>query len=132
MIAYQNRLLTLTFMEDTDILMVTWTNSAPYDLVEVQQSIDKVIETINKYECRKLLIDASEANLPVEDEAITTALTDFAIKLGETGIKKLARIITSEQAREVRVQAIRDKFKLPFQIYDISNREQALHWLKEN
>lgn len=119
-------------MEDTNILMVTWTNSTPYDLVEVQQSIEKVIETINKHQCRKLLIDASEANLPVDDEAITTALTDFAIKLGETGIKKLARIITSDQAREVRVQSIRDKVSLPFQIYDISNREQALHWLKEN
>ena len=113
-------------------MIVSWTNTTPYDMVEIQHSFDKVIETINKHKCRKLLIDASVANLPVDDETISATLTNFAIKLGETGIEKLARIITSDQAREERVQTIRDKITLPFQIYDISNREQALHWLKEN
>ena len=132
MIAFQNRLLSLNIIEDEDILVVTWTNSVPYDAAELQDSINKVIETIIKFHCRKLLIDASEASMAMEDEAIRATLVDFAKQLGKTGIKKMARIITSDQSREARVQSIRDEVSLPFQIYDISNREQAIKWLKEN
>ena len=112
-------------------MIVSWSNSSAYDVLEFRQSIDKVIETINNYHCRNLLIDASEAIISLEDEALAAALSDFATKIGQTGIKKVARIITSSQIREEKVQAIRDEIVLPFEIYDISSREQALHWLKE-
>jgi hypothetical protein len=132
MIAFQNQFITLSYLEEADILIVSWSNSAPYTAVEIENTFDKVIETINKYHCRKLLIDASEANMSMENKEISTALTNFAVKLGETGIEKLARIITSNQSREEGVQSIRSKISLPFQIYDISNREQAIHWLKQS
>ena len=112
-------------------MIVSWSNSSAYDVLEFRQSIDKVIETIKNYHCRNLLIDASEAIIALEDEVLTAALSDFATKIGQTGIKKVARIITSSQIREEKVQAIRDEIVLPFEIYDISSREQALHWLKE-
>ena len=132
MIAYQNRLLFLTIIEDEGILVVTWTDSVPYDAAELQASIDKVIETINKFEIRKLLIDASEATMAMDDETIRIALVGFAKQLGKTGVKKLARVITSDQTRETRVQSIREEVSLPFEIYDISNREQALKWLTQD
>lgn len=129
---YQNRLITITYLEEVDILIVSWHTQEPYDAAELHQTIEKVIELINNYHCKKLLIDASEANFSIEDDAVNAALTDFAYKLRETSIRKLARIITADQSRERGVQAIRDKISLPFHIYDISNREQALNWLKEN
>ena len=132
MIAFQNRLIALTYLKDADILIVTWSDSAPYDTDEIQQSIDKVIETIVQFNCPKLLIDASAANMEMDDATIKITLTDFAEKLGKTGLKKLARIITNDQTRETRVQQIREEVSLPYQIYDISNREQALRWLKED
>ena len=132
MIAYQNRLLFLTIIEDENILVVTWTDSVPYDAAELQGSIDKVIETINKFQIRKLLIDASEATMAMEDEPIRIVLVGFAQQLSKLGLEKLARIITADQTREARVQSIRDEVFLPFQSYDISNREQALKWLKED
>lgn len=132
MIAYQDRLLFLTVIEEEDILVVTWTDSVPYDAAELQRSIDKVIETLHKLHCRKLLIDASVARMAMEDEEIRGILVGFAQELAKLGLEKLARIITSDQSREARVQSIRDEVFLPFHIYDISNREQALKWLKED
>lgn len=131
MIAHQDRLLTISFIKESDILIVSWSDSRPYHAAELQQSIDKVIETITNYKCRKLLIDASEANLDMDDETIRIALVGFAKQLAQTGVQKVARIITSNHTRETRIQSIREEVTLPFQIYDISNREQALKWLQE-
>lgn len=129
---YQDRLITLSWMEDVDILSVTWSESVPYNTSEIEQSIDKVIETIKNYNCKKLLIDASEAHFLSDDELLRITLTDFGTKLSKTGIEKVARIITSDQTREARIQTIRTEVSFPFKIYDISNREQALHWLKHD
>jgi len=132
MAIYQNRLITLNYREDSGILTVTWTNLKPYDLSEVQESTAKVIEMIKIYNCRKILIDASQGHVSMDDETFGTVLTSFVSDLSKSGIQKLARIITSDQKREEQVQAIRSKISPNYQFYDISNREQALHWLMED
>ena len=132
MTLYQNRLITLSFNQDTGILTVTWSNTSPYDSEEVQQSVNKVIEAIKEYKCQKLLIDASVANFSMDDAELIEVLTNFAYDLSQTSIRKLARIITSDAAREEKNRTIRNGFTFPFEIYDISNREQALHWLEKN
>jgi hypothetical protein len=119
-------------MEDVDILSVIWSDAALHNADELQLSIDKVIETIENYKCRKLLIDATAAQLLMNNAILRDALTAFAVKLSKTGVEKVARIITSDQTREERVESIRNEIAFPFKIYDISNREQALHWLKED
>ena len=129
MAVYQNRLITIIYREDTGILTVTWSNSKPYDLAEVQESIKKVIDTIKEYQCRKLLIDASVADVSMDDGVFKAILTQFVSELNQSGIQKLARIITSDQKREEQIQNIRNKLGVSYEFYDISNREQALKWL---
>ncbi len=129
MIVFQNSLITLTQIPDSDILTVTWTNTEPYSLVKAEQSIREVVLEINKLNFQNLLIDASGADMVMDGAAFRNILTDFVSALRQTGIKKVARIITSDLSREKENTSIRSEQTLPFQIYDISNREKALMWL---
>ena len=129
MIVFQNSLITLTYIPDLDILTVTWTNTEPYPSAKAQQSIQEVITEINKFNCSRLLIDASRANAAMDNAAFRSILTNFLSALSQTAIKKVARIITSDLSREKSHIAFRSEKALPFQIYDISNREQAFIWL---
>jgi hypothetical protein len=132
MIVYQNSLITLTYFQEADILSVTWPNPKPYSSAEVQESITKVFETIKNYNCRKLLIDASGAEISMENEEFRRVLSDFVSELSNLGIQKLARIITSDLEREENISNFHNKLSIPYKFYDISNRQQALNWLMES
>jgi len=132
MIVFQNSLITLTYIPDSEILTVTWTNTEPYPSVKAEQSIQEVIAEIDKFNCSGLLIDASGADVAMEDAAFRTTLNNFISALSQTPVKKVARIITSDHSREGSNISSRSEKTLPFQIYDISNREQAIRWLKES
>ena len=126
---YQSTVITLTYEPETDILIATWTNGLPLSAGEVHESMHKVIEAINVFQCRKIVIDASNAVALMEDACFKSSLAGFINDLRNANIKKLARIITSYPAREEIFNYLQNELSIPFQLHDFNNKKEAIKWL---
>jgi len=128
-IVYQNSLITLTYAPETDILSVDWPNFEPYATLEIRESLLKLVEIVRNYDVKKLLIDASKANIGMNDDAYRAILLEFAGELEKTHIQKLARIKTQDPSREVKVTTLRSAMPFPYDFQNFSTEQEALAWL---
>src|SRR5688572_29095886 len=100
MIVYENSLITLTFAPGTDILYANWSNLELYSALEVNQTLQKLIEAMVDYNVKNLLIDARKGTIGMSDDEYRKIVIDFFQELGKTHIEKLARVMTSDPLRE--------------------------------
>jgi hypothetical protein len=129
MIVYQNSLITLNYTPETDVLLVEWPSFEPYAILEVMQTLQKLIEVINNYNVRNLLIDASKANINMTGEDYSAIFVELITDLENTHIQKLARVMTPDPLREEKVYTMRQQRIIPYDFRDFRTKEEALNWL---
>lgn len=131
MIAYKNSLITISFEPETDILFLDWTNFDKYTILEVEHSIHKLVEIINNYDVKNVLVDASKANIDITIEEYTGIINELVLELGQTRVEKLARIMTLDPIREEVYYKMRQAVNFPFEFEDFKTKDKALAWLTE-
>jgi len=129
MVVYENSLITLTFAPETDTLLADWTNLELYSSLEVKQTVQKLIECLNNYNVKNLLINARKGNVGMNDDEYRAIVTGFLNELAKTNIKKLGRVMTSDPLREEKIYTLRQTEVFPFEFEDFRTREEALSWL---
>jgi hypothetical protein len=128
-LVYENSLVTLTFAPETDTLTAEWSDQENYSLPEVKQTLEKLIEAINNYDVKNLLIDASKANLNLTNENYRAFVEYLETAFGKTHIQKLARVKTFDPLREEKIYTIRQKVNLPYDFRDFKTKDEAIKWL---
>src|SRR5688572_29080852 len=132
MVVYENSLITLTFAPETDTLLATWTNAELYSSFEVKQTLEKLIEALNNYNIKNLVIDARQGNVGMGDDEYRTIVIDFLNALSRTPVQKFARVMTSDPLREEKIYTIRQKEVFPYEFEDFKTREDAFSWLNNH
>ncbi len=135
MILYQNNLVTLNYEPTTDILSAVWPNVEPYNLMEVKDTLRILAESIRNYDVKKLFIDGSKTSISpdLDQEEYKRIVMEFAQALATTRLQKSARLVTSDEAREVRSQElsaeVKEKVQLNIQNQNFTTEEEAMSWL---
>ncbi|MFC6999554.1 hypothetical protein [Rufibacter roseus] len=135
MILFQNQLIVLDYDPSSDILSVVWPNVNPYDMLEIERSLQLLVEYIRDYDVKKLLIDSSKTEMhpEVDPEKYISMVTEFAKKLQKTRLQRSARIIHQDQVRETESNQVSEKVTqnvgLQIESRSFINREEAREWL---
>lgn len=135
MMLFQNRLIVLEYRPGTDVLSVDWPSVSAYDLLEVERSLNTLVEYITNYDVKRLLIDSTRTTIsPDLDMAKYQAIvTEFAYKLQKTRLQKSARIMHADLAREANSQKISEdisrKARLTVENRNFTDKAEALAWL---
>jgi uncharacterized protein YqgV (UPF0045/DUF77 family) len=129
MIVFQNSLIILNYTPDTDILSVDWPDFEPYEMVELKESLNKIIEILKSYDVKNLLIDASKARINMNDKEYFAVISEFAAKLRDTRMQRVARVMSSDPERERNVNIVRQENVLSYYFQDFKSRADALRWL---
>ncbi|GAA4310342.1 hypothetical protein [Nibribacter koreensis] len=135
MILFQNRLISLDYDPSTDVLSVDWPSVSAYDLLEVEQSLNTLVEYIRNYDVKRLLIDSTKAAISPELDMVKyqAIVTEFAYRLIKTRLRKSARIMHADLVRETISREIGEqvskKANLTVENRNFANRAEALAWL---
>jgi hypothetical protein len=131
MIVFQNSLITLTYTPDTDILSVDWPDVEYDRLLEMQESLHKVIEVLKSYDVKKLLIDASTGTIRINYSEYQALIREFAMDLVQTRLQKIARVLPNDPERDESVVAIRKEMTTSIHYQDFKTKAAALRWLSD-
>lgn len=135
MILFKNRLIILDYSPSMDVLSVEWPSVSAYDLPEVEQSLNTLVEHIRNYDVKRLLIDSTKAAIAPELDMVEyqAVVTEFAHKLIKTRLQKSARVMHTDLEREKISREIGEevskKANLKLENRNFSNRVEALAWL---
>ncbi|WP_157433425.1 hypothetical protein [Adhaeribacter aquaticus] len=136
MILFQNSLMVLDYSPATDILTVEWPNAHPYLLPEIKYTLQMLVDNLNNYHIKFLIIDASKtiANHELMDSPdYKEMVTQFSIDLSKTRLKKSARIISFDNSREEKTQELTrnltQTIQFNYQFQSFTSREEAIKWL---
>jgi hypothetical protein len=128
--------MVLDYDPTTDILKVDWPNIETYQLAQVQQTLQTLVDYIRNYDVKYLLIDASQATSNpelVETPEYKKMIFEFVSDLTKTRLKKSARISAGDTKREAKTQKLTKEViqetNLIIQSKDFSNKEEAKAWL---
>ncbi|RDV15455.1 hypothetical protein DXT99_08140 [Pontibacter diazotrophicus] len=97
-----------------------------HELTQVSYCLGIIIEAVNNYHIRSLLIDCSNSVVEVEDRTYNAIATKFATALRATRLKKLAWVI-APKARLY--SALRQELSPPIKLVGFSGKAEAMEWL---
>ena len=100
MILYQNSLMQLDFDPAKGLMVVNWPNFEAYSLADTKLALSRLVNTVKNYDVKMLLVDASNAKMELELEAYEEVVKHFIVQLLETSLEKIARVKTTDAARE--------------------------------
>ena len=129
MIAFQNSFISINFTPDTDILSVEWPDFEAETVLEVQNSINKIVDLLKSYDAKNLLIDVSKARISIPYADYNVIIKEFALNLRTTRVVKYARIMSSDPEREENVKSVRLEKLYDFQYRDFKTTDEAISWL---
>ncbi|GAB3197721.1 hypothetical protein ABID22_000775 [Pontibacter aydingkolensis] len=136
MILYDNSILKLDYDPATDILEVAYPDLHDFLLVEIKYSIDQLIENVNNYDVKRLLLDSSRTVIAVNGERSREITSYLAASLCKTRLQKLARLQSPDSTVEVTAQSnikhIETHLHLPFVLRNFTSRKEACGWLTTN
>lgn len=128
-------IIDLEYNPTTDILETTMPSVSHFGLSEVKFCLDLIIGAVTNYDIKKLLLDSTNSDIEMEDEAYQKIARNFGIALMKTRVQKVARIGTSDKVREEKSKQVttqmKAEFNLPVQFKTFANRKQAHAWLLE-
>ncbi|WP_157433441.1 hypothetical protein [Adhaeribacter aquaticus] len=131
MVLYENGFMKLDFDPTTDILTV---DLPPVDnilLPEIEMSFGLVIEYARNYDVKRLLFNAKETKVEVEETTFSPIVTNFIQGLQTTRVQKIARITSASYAKENMISNLFKENVMPIQFRIFTELHDALEWLIE-
>ncbi|GAB3204635.1 hypothetical protein ABID22_002493 [Pontibacter aydingkolensis] len=133
MILHQNSIIKLEYNPATDILEVKYPDLQKFMLFEIKESLKLMVSTVRNYDVKRLLLDASQTLIEINDEENRDLTISLATELSKTRLQKVARIKPVDLNKEARAQEnikqIEKSGSLPFAIRTFSDRADAINWL---
>ncbi|MHC2992744.1 hypothetical protein OB13_14555 [Pontibacter sp. HJ8] len=133
MILHQTSLIKLDYNPATDILQAEYPDLDRLHLPEIKHNFSVMVEVIRNYDVKKLLLDASQTDVSLNDEENRQLGLELAAELSKTRLQKLARIQPRDPGQEIKAQVNINLMKqsglLPYELETFSNRAQAIAWL---
>ncbi|KAA3439772.1 hypothetical protein [Rufibacter hautae] len=130
MIIYNSAFLTLDFDPSVDILSVTMPPVNDILVPEINRSFAIIVENVRNYDIKRLLFDARETRVDVQEEVFAPVITQFVLDLATTRVQKVARVSSTSVFREHVVSKVFNNNVLPIQFESFSEIEPAIEWLK--
>ncbi|WP_210465210.1 hypothetical protein [Rufibacter roseolus] len=130
MIIYNSAFLTLDFDPSMDILSVAMQPMNDILIPEINRSFAIIVENARNYDIKRLLFDARETRVDVQEEVFAPVITQFVLDLATTRVQKVARVSSTSVFREHVVRKVFNNNVLPIQFESFSEIEPAIEWLK--
>ncbi|AKD03430.1 hypothetical protein POKO110462_05640 [Pontibacter korlensis] len=130
---HSDGLCELEYDAATDILTARWLQSKTSTLAELSYTMQVLLDTIRNYDIKRLLIDAHEDVEGVSDVEYVDLNVEFAKKLVQTRLQKIARLGNPNHNRENFIEALaEDLLAQPTTLVAFQNftdERSAIQWL---
>ncbi len=134
MILHKDGLIQLDYDVWSDILRVKWPDITAFIKLEVQYSFKLLIDNVRHCDVKRLLIDSRHNTVEIPDVEYKGLMWQFSQDLLATRLQKVARIVSTDVARENKVKAVSEEIKaqltMTLQSQNFENEADALVWLK--
>jgi hypothetical protein len=128
----QHTLLQLEYDPATDILYLDWPDTSLFTLEDIKGAFQEMVKAIKDYDIKKLFLDSSHQEMNIIDLAFLEVMQEIAYSLLDTRLTKIARITTSDQYREQKMEEAQARAGLHLQVRSFADKQAALEWLKES
>lgn len=133
MILHQDDLLALNYDVRTDILNVRWPDIKDTPVADLEASFQKLLNAVNHYDVKKLLIDSSKSVVTMDDKIYKPLVFKLVFALNATRLEKMARVMSENDLRESRLKSyaaeMRYQETLRFAAREFATQPLALAWL---
>lgn len=96
------------------------------ELTQVSYCLGIIIEAVQNYHIRSLLIDCSKSVIEVEDSTYNAIARKFSTALKATNLKKLAWVVAPKAKLYT---ALTKELSPPIELVGFSGKAEAMKWL---
>lgn len=132
MIIFKNGFICLFFEPATDILSFEMPNVDSVVMPEMERSLNIIVEHTRNYDVKRILLDARNTNIWVEEKVYAGIIAAFYQNLSSTRVQRIARVVKLESKREHIVKKVLDAAVLPMEVQRFTEEESAREWLLES
>jgi len=132
MIIYKNGFIKLEFEPATDILSFEMPTVDSVLMPEMKRSLHIIVEHARNYDVKKILLDARNTDIGVEENDYGTIIAEFYRGLAVTRVERVARIVNPASRRETIVNKILDTVTYTMEVQRFTDVPSAYAWLKEH
>lgn len=132
MVIYKNGFLTLDYEPATDILSFEMPNVDDVVMPEMKRSLAVIVEHVRNYDVKRILLDARQTNIWVDEESYACIISEFYRNLMTTRVQKVARLVTPDSKREKVVFNLLNNMPLLVEVQRFTEVGAALDWLKSD
>ena len=131
MIIFKNGFICLFYEPATDILSFEMPNVDNVVMPEMERSLNIIVEHTRNYDVKRILLDARNTDIWVEDKEYSGIIAAFYRNLAATRVQRVARIVKPDSKRESIVNKVLDAAVLPMQVQRFTEELSARGWLLE-
>ena len=132
---FSNGYFELNYSASADVLSLSLPDMVTSGLSEAENCFNIMLDHVKNYHVSNLLLDSSNANVDVEDEAYHNLIFNVSMKLKETRLQKVARVSCTIEDLEKNAVKVQERvLKTPPKSYLIKNfcdKDAAMKWLTE-
>jgi hypothetical protein len=133
MILYPDNLLALDYNIGTDTLTVKWPSLTTASVPELKVAIHKLIDAVNHYDVKRLLIDSSKSKVDIPEAVYKPIVFGLIQALAQTRLEKMARVLPEDEVREIRLRTYHEEMTsqkmYTFQTSEFISQKVAQQWL---
>ena len=127
--------MALDYEMETDILAVCWPSLTLASLPELQLAIQKLIDAVNHYDVKRLLIDSRKSVVSIPEEIYKPVIFGLIQTLTQTRLEKMARVLPEDALRESRLRSYNEEMTrqnmFTFQTGEFATAREARQWLSQ-
>src|SRR5689334_17099400 len=136
MILEQDSLLNFNYDIISHVLVVRYPDLTGIPLPQIKNSLDKLYRNVVNYDIKKLLLDLRQGLRGLTEAQYQELTNDFLKQLSQTRLKKVARILPENPAREYLVEhyaeVLREDINVNFLDQSFDNTADAMAWLQDD
>ncbi|GGK82470.1 hypothetical protein ACD591_11185 [Rufibacter glacialis] len=129
-----NSPIKMEYSPASDILTVEYPDLSAPLLPIVRESLLVMVETINDYDIKRLLLDTTHTRVAVNEADNRAMSMLLAGELAKTRLQRLARLQLHDPAQErvaqENISHIKEAAVLPYQVQTFFHKPEAIEWLK--
>jgi uncharacterized lipoprotein YddW (UPF0748 family) len=129
MIIFKNGFICLFYEPATDILSFEMPNVDSVVMPEMERSLNIIVEHTRNYDVKRILLDAKNTDIWVEEKEYACIIAAFYRNLAATRVQRIARIVKPASKREHIVKKVLDAAMLPIQVQRFIDEVSAREWL---
>jgi hypothetical protein len=99
---------------------------------EMKRSLAIIVEHVRSYDVKRVLLNARQTNIWVNEEGYASTISEFYQNLMATRVQKIARLVTPDSKREKVILHLLNNMTLSVEVQRFTEVGAALEWLKSD